>query len=149
MILPFLSNKNQKIENMRFPWEKQPKQMNHIRAFLLLVVTFSLSSIATSQCFVQDYSSNRKVLKVDGDYVLNYSNNTKLYKFDGDYIVDYKNYKKMLKMDGDYVVRYSDNKKIGKWDGSYLIDYSTNRKIAKLDCPGKRSVLAAAAYFLL
>ena len=54
----------------------------------------------------------------------------------------------MLKFDGEYVIRYSDFKKIAKLTGEYLIDYSSYKKIAKLECPGRRSALAAAAYYL-
>ena len=51
-------------------------------------------------------------------------------------------------MDGMYILRYQDNKRIGKLDGEYLIDYRNNRRVAKLGCPGRKSALAAAAYFL-
>ena len=64
------------------------------------------------------------------------------------YIIDYNSYKKVLKVDGDYVLDYSSYKKLYKFDGEYLIDYSSYKKIAKLECPGRRSALAAAAYYL-
>jgi hypothetical protein len=46
------------------------------------------------------------------------------------------------------VIRYSDYKRIARVEGSYLVDYTTNKRIAKLDCPNRRSAMAAAAYFL-
>ena len=50
--------------------------------------------------------------------------------------------------DGDYIIRYSDYKRIAKWDGTYLSQYPNSRRIAILECPGRRSALAAAAYLL-
>jgi len=54
----------------------------------------------------------------------------------------------LLKFDGDYIIRYSDYKRIAKWDGTYLLQYANSRRIAILECPGRRSSLAAAAYLL-
>jgi hypothetical protein len=102
---------------------------------------------ADAQCVVTDYSNYRKVLKMDGDYVLLYDQYKRVYRFDGEYICD-MNYKRLAKMDGEYIVRYSDYKRIARWDGEYLIDYSNYKKIARLECPGRRSALAAAVYFL-
>jgi hypothetical protein len=60
----------------------------------------------------------------------------------------YNTYKKLLKFESGYIIRYSDFKKIGKLDGEFLIDYRTFKRVARLECPGKNSALAAAAYFL-
>jgi hypothetical protein len=64
------------------------------------------------------------------------------------YLVSYSGSKRLLKFDGDYIIRYSDYKRIAKWDGTYLLQYANSRRIAILECPGRRSALAAAAYLL-
>ena len=115
---------------------------------LVLLIQF-LPIAASAQCNVSEYSGYRKVLKIDGDYVLEYSSYKRLYKFDGDYLVAYPSYKRLLKFDGSYIVRYSDYRRIAKLDGQYLVNYPNYRRIAILECPGRRSALAAAAYFLL
>lgn len=116
----------------------------------VLVLLFQFLPIASSaQCNISEYSGYRKVLKIEGDYVLEYSSYKRLYKFDGDYLVAYPSYKRLLKFEGSYVVRYSDYRRIAKLDGQYLVNYPNYRRIAILECPGHRSALAAAAYFLL
>ena len=116
------------------------------KAFIRGLFVFG-SLISYAQCVVTDYSNYRKVLKMDGDYVLLYDNYKRVYRFDGEYICD-MNYKRLAKIEGEFVVRTSDYKRIARWDGEYLIDYSNYRKIARLECPGRRSALAAAVYFL-
>ena len=115
---------------------------------LVLLIQF-LPIAASAQCNISEYSGHRRVLKIDGDYVLEYSSYKRLYKFDGDYLVAYPSYKRLLKFEGSYVVRYSDYRRIAKLDGQYLVNYPSYRRIAILECPGRRSALAAAAYFLL
>lgn len=127
-----------------------PSRINsYCRALLVLTLLTFLPALAPAQCFVLEYPAYRKVLKVDGDFVIDYSSYRRLYKFDGAYLVAYNNYRRLLRFDGRYVVRYSDNRRIAYLDGEYLVRYSDSRRIAKLECPGQRSAMAAAAYFLL
>lgn len=118
---------------------------NILFLFCLLI---GMSTSVFSQCYVKEYSTNRRILKVDGDYVLDYSSNQRLYKFENEYLVSYSGYKRLLKFEGDYIVRVSDYKRVAKLDGNYVIQYSNYRRIAVLDCPGRRSAMAAAAYLL-
>lgn len=122
---------------------------SYCRAFLALALLIFLPAVATAQCFVLEYPAYRRVLKVDGDFVVDYNSYKRLYKFEGNYLVAYSNYRRLLKFDGRYIVRYSDNRRIAYLNGEFLVRYSDNRRIAKLECPGQRSALAAAAYFLL
>ena len=122
---------------------------SYCRAFLALALLSFLPTMAPAQCFVLQYPAYRRVLKVDGDFVVDYNAYKRLYKFEGNFLVAYSNYKRLLKFDGRYIVRYSDNRRIAYLDGEFLVRYSDNRRIAKLECPGQRSALAAAAYFLL
>lgn len=119
------------------------------RILLAFALMAFLPAVAPAQCFVLQYANSRRVLKVDGDFVLDYNSLKRIYKFDGDYLLSYATYKRLLKFDGRFIVRYSDNRRIAYLDGEYLIRYSDYRRIAKLECPGRRSALAAAAYFLL
>ncbi|MEY4107273.1 MAG: hypothetical protein RL181_1615 [Bacteroidota bacterium] len=114
-------------------------------AFAICLASFS----AYGQCYVEQYSNYRKVLRVDDDYVLEYPSYKRLYKFDGDYLLAYPGYQRLLKFDGEYIVRYHNYKRIARLDGQYLVEYPGYRRIARLSCPGRRSALAAAAYFLL
>jgi tetratricopeptide (TPR) repeat protein len=118
------------------------------RSLLGVAVLFGGLS-AAAQCYVEQYPNYRRVLRVDGDYVLAYASYKRLFKFDGDYLLAYSSYKRLLKFDGDYIVRYDNYRRIARLDGQYLVEYPGSRRIARLDCPGRRSALAAAAYFLL
>lgn len=120
-----------------------------LRALPALALLCILPAIAPAQCHIIQYPVYRRVLKVDGDFVVDYNSYRRLYKFDGAYLVAYNNYRRLLKFDGRYIVRYSDNRRIAYLDGEYLVRYSDRRRIAKLECPGQRSAMAAAAYFLL
>jgi hypothetical protein len=113
--------------------------------FSMLMVSFS----ASAQCYVEQYSNYRRVLRVDDDYVLEYASYKRLYKFDGEYLLAYPGYQRLLKFDGEYIVRYHNYKRIARLDGQYLVEYPGYRRVARLGCPGRRSALAAAAYFLL
>jgi hypothetical protein len=126
-----------------------PLTKNRYGLMLAFTLTVLLPSVAPAQCFVLQYPNLRRVLKVDGDFVQEYASLKRIYKFDGDYLLSYSNYKRLLKFDGRYIVRYSDFKRIAILDGEYLVRYSDYRRIARLECPGRRSALAAAAYFLL
>lgn len=102
-----------------------------MKIFLLLFSMTLSVHFVQSQCYVYNYSNSKRELKVDDEYAVSYST-----------------YKRLLKFDNQYVIRYSDYKRIARVEGSYLVDYTTNKRIAKLDCPNRRSAMAAAAYFL-
>ncbi|MFM8361422.1 MAG: hypothetical protein ACKOA4_01875 [Haliscomenobacter sp.] len=117
--------------------------------FLLGLAMLLVSFSASGQCYVEQYSNYRRVLRVDDDYALEYGSYKRLYKFDGEYLLAYPGYQRLLKFDGEYIVRYHNSKRIARMDGQYLVEYPGYRRVARLGCPGRRSALAAAAYFLL
>ena len=76
--------------------------MKHL--FSLLLLLFVVTT-AFGQCYVKEYSTNRRILKVDGDYVLDYPSNRRIYKFENDYLVSYSGYRRLLKIEGNYIIR--------------------------------------------
>ena len=87
-----------------------------MRQIFYLIIMVFITTYTYSQCYVKEYPSNRRILRVDGDYVLDYTSNKRIYKFDNDYLVSYSGSKRLLKFDGDYIIRYSDYKRIA-WGG--------------------------------
>ena len=53
-----------------------------LKRLVLLSFLIFISLAAFGQCYVSEYSSNRRILKVDGDYVVDYSSNRRIYKFE-------------------------------------------------------------------
>ena len=97
---------------------------------------------------VREYSTARKLLVIQGQYVLRYSDYRKLYAFDGKYLVDYATRRKLAFVDGNYVLRYTDYRKVAKLDGKYVLRYADNRKFATIE-GGSQDFLAAAVHLLL
>jgi len=119
-----------------------------VRLVSLLLFLNSLAFVASGQCYVRDYTTMRKLLRVEGDFVVEPFTFKRLYKLDGQYLLVHDSFRRLLYFENGHVLRFSDRRRIGKLDGRYLLDYRTLRRVALLDCPGQRSALAAAAYFL-
>jgi hypothetical protein len=134
------------IFSIQMPPKIRILKKNPLLFSLLLFLFSSLNSF--SQCYITDYRTGKRTLKVDGNNISFYSTGQRVYKMDDAYLLSYPGCNRLLKMDGNYIIRYNDNKRIGKLDGQYLLDYSNSKRVAKLDCPGRKSALAAAAYFL-
>ncbi len=98
----------------------------------LLLFFILLSSFSNAQTIVSNWSSNKKLLEINGRIASDWSTSKKLYEISSGVISEWSSSKKIYEIKGAILSDWSSGKKLLELKDGVISDWSTNKKLYEI-----------------